>query len=167
MWPTYFEISSEPRNETLVTYIKCKKAGMVRDDCANEKCWPCTNESDFMDATKQLSSMTGWITFPVTAVWLWKLWFGWRSRWQRTSVTEEHVCTMQPSNTRISVANTLRHHEPLFCMTASKRCQRWITTHLLFRIYWKDMGTLIEKKNEWDKEVKCTVCGHVKWKWYT
>jgi hypothetical protein len=36
----------------------------------DKKCWPCTNESDFMDATKQRSSMTGWITFPVTAVWV-------------------------------------------------------------------------------------------------
>lgn len=26
-------MSSEPRNETLVTYVKYKKAGMVRDDC--------------------------------------------------------------------------------------------------------------------------------------
>ena len=32
--PTYFEISSEPRNEALVTYTKCNKANLVRDDCA-------------------------------------------------------------------------------------------------------------------------------------
>jgi len=37
-----------------------------------------------MDATKQRSSMTGWIAFPVSAIWACNLWFSWRSTCQRT-----------------------------------------------------------------------------------
>jgi hypothetical protein len=176
MWRT-FKITSEPRNETLVTYMKCKKAAMISDDCARWKVLACINESDFMDATKQRSSMTGWITFPVTAVWLCNLWFRcWRSRWQHVicnwrscipcAACNWIACILYAGLWRISVANTPRHYEPQFSMTASKRCERWITAHLLYRINWKDMGTLIEKKNAWDKEVQFTEWRHVKWKWY-
>lgn len=74
----------------LRTWSARKRAWYVTT-VQDEECWPCINECDFMYATKQRPSITGWITFPVSGVLLCNLWFAWRRIWQRT-ICNQRAC---------------------------------------------------------------------------